>query len=145
MTAAKDSKDRFLLDTSALFAYFTGEAGAARVREIIQLGEKGTAQIFIPFVVMAEVYYISFQEEGEEIADLRYVALRESSATLLGSISEPFIITAAKYKASYTLSLADALIASYAFHEKAVLVHKDPEYIPLRDIRQELLPMKAKV
>ena len=49
---------------------------------------------------------------------------------------------AAEIKARFRLSLADAWIAASALLLDAVLVHKDPEFERVDDLRQELLPYK---
>ena len=41
------------------------------------------------------------------------------------------LLTAARLKAGYRISLGDAMIASFALRRGAVLLHKDPEFEPL--------------
>ena len=138
-----DPKLRFVLDTSALMSFYEGEDGAEKVRNLLELGKEQRAEILVPFIVPIEVYYITTQEEGEETADLRFVALMESPVRILSSINEPFLITAGRLKAKYSISLADALVAAHALLEKAVLVHKDPEFLLLKEeVEQEVLPLK---
>ena len=47
-------------------------------------------------------------------------------------MDEPSLLVAGKFKALYKLSLADALIAAFVKAWKATLVHRNPEYEPLR-------------
>jgi len=53
------------------------------------------------------------------------------------------LLTAARLKARFRVSFADALIAAFAVRSSAILVHKDPEFEALADkVLQEPLPYK---
>jgi len=57
--------------------------------------------------------------------------------------NEPTLLTAARLRVRFTVSLADALIAAFAVSSSAVLVHKDPEFEALAgQVCQEPLPYK---
>jgi predicted nucleic acid-binding protein len=132
------SADRYLLDTSAILVLMEDEDGADRVEGILREGE-----VILPFPVLLETYYISLQERSEPVADERYTLLRHLSATEIWSVDEPTLLTAARLKARFRLSLADALIAAFAVRKDAVLVHKDPEFEALgKQVRQEILPYR---
>ena len=129
---------KFLLDTSAWFTFMEDEKGADEVESILT-----TKDIIIPFIVLMEVYYISFREKGEYIASERYAFLKSSEAEFIWQIDEPTLLMAGKFKALYRISLADAVIASIAKRNGAILVHKDPEYEALKkEIEQIILPYK---
>jgi predicted nucleic acid-binding protein len=87
--------------------------------------------------------HITLQGRSEAVADRRYALLKQLPTTFLWSIDEPTLLTAARFKARYRLSLADALIAAFAVRHEAILVHKDPEFEALAEVvRQETLPYK---
>jgi len=128
----------FVLDSSAVLALIENEAGADRVEQAIR-----EEPVLIPWLVLMEVYYISQQEEGEAEAARRHQLLKELPADILWQVDEEVVLTAARFKASFRLSLADALIAAYANQNAAILLHKDPEYEPLAaQIALEALPYK---
>ena len=52
------------------------------------------------------------------------------------------LIRAASIKATHRLSLADAWIAATALELDATLVHKDPEFEKLLELKEERLPYK---
>ncbi len=132
------ANEKFLLDTSAWFTFMEDEEGADEIENILL-----TRDIIIPFIVLLEVYYISFREKGEYIASERYAFLKSLEAEFVWNIDEPTLIMAGNFKALYSLSLADALIAAIAKRYRAVLVHKDPEYEALkREVKQIILPYK---
>ncbi len=90
-----------------------------------------------------EVYYITLQErdvnEAKQRIDLMMAlpVLRVESSRALG-------INAAKIKARYRLSVADAWIAALASEHKAILVHKDPEFAQLTTLIEIMaLPYKV--
>lgn len=130
---------RMVLDTSAILTLIEDEPGAARVQEIL---EQGTA--VIPWVVLLEAYYISYQERGQDEADLRYALMKRLPVTFDDVLDEPRLLTAGRLKASHRLSLADAIIAAVTMANAGTLVHKDPEYAVIDDqVRQEMLPFKG--
>jgi len=132
------SEERYVLDTSACLAFLQDEQGADEVEEILS-----NKQCLLPFVVLLEVYYVTFREKGEEAADKRYAMLKSLSAEFLWDIDEPILMTAGRFKGQYRLSLADAIIAAFAKREGAVLVHKDPEFDLLKhEVPQLALPRK---
>ena len=131
-----ENKEKYLLDTSAIFTLIEDEKGADEVERILR--EK---RIILPFVVLLEVYYISWKEKGEEIADRRYAMLKSLNAEFILSLDEPTLMTAGRLKAKYNLPLADALIAACAITSDAILVHKDKDYEVLgNQVKQHILP-----
>ncbi len=132
------SDDGYLLDTSAIFSLMEDEAGAERVEQIL-LHEK----TWLPWPVLMELYYITQREHGTAEAERRYALLKHSPVEILWEMDEPTLLTAARYKASERLSMADAIISAYAPRLGAVLVHKDPELEALAGhVQLELLPYK---
>jgi predicted nucleic acid-binding protein len=128
----------YVLDTSALFALIEDEAGAERVEELLP-----SQQVYLPFVVGLEAYYITQQERSQDEAEQRLVRIRQLPVHWLDRVSDSVLITAGRFKARHRLSLADALIAAFAADLGAILVHKDPEYDALATVvAQERLPLK---
>jgi ribonuclease VapC len=70
--------------------------------------------------------------------------MKRLPATILWEADEPILLTAARLKATFHLSLADAIIAAFAIRHDATLVHKDPEYEALAGlVKLESLPYKT--
>jgi predicted nucleic acid-binding protein len=131
-------RKRYILDTSALLALIENEDGAGRVEAILRDEQPG-----IPCLALLEVHYVTKQERGQGEADRRYALLKQLSCEILWQLDEPVLLTASRFKASYRISLADSIIAAFAFRQQAVLVHKDPEYEALADVVElEALPYK---
>ena len=137
---------RIILDTSAILTYFEGEEGKKTVEEFLIESASHEIELFIPFSAAIEFYYINFNSQGEETANQRFAMLMSLPVEVLKSIDEPYMIQAGRLKASYPISFADALIAAYVYLENASLVHKDPEYLVLKnEIDLITLPLKNKL
>ncbi len=135
----KKPEKSYLFDTSALLSFIEDEAGADRVEQILR-----KKSVFIPWMVLLEMYYITLQEEGQAEADNRFALIRQMKIEVLWDVNEAVVLTAAKLKAAHRISLADALIAAYAVRNEAILLHKDPEYEALAEtVAMEALPYKA--
>ena len=131
--------DLFLPDTSAILTMMDSEEGADLVEDILR-----TREILLPALVLFEVYYKSIQYRGVETAELRYATLRSIRATHVSELTEPVLLKGGEFKANYQISLADSIIAAYAFVHHATLVHKDPEFEALTMVNQVKLPYKLK-
>lgn len=128
----------YLLDTSALIAFMEKEVGDERVKFML-INES----VFIPWPALAELFYITYREKSEEAAEFRYAMLKRSNAQFIWLADEALIFSVGKIKASYQVSFADAVIATYAIQNDAILVHKDPEYESLKGlVEMEFLPYK---
>ena len=134
------SGNRFVLDTSALLAWLEGEDGAERVRELL----RGDDEVVLPWPVLMELFYITARARGEQVALQRYASVKQLPVTLVEQMDEPLLLAAARFKAQFPISIADAMIAAFASHLGATLVHKDPEYDALKGkFAMEPLPYKT--
>lgn len=130
----------YVLDTSALMALIEDEEGASRVEEVLR-----QEQVWLPWLVLLEAHYVTHRERGEAEANRRYAAMKQLPATIIWEVDEPTLLTASRFKASYRLSLADAVIAAMAGRKKASLLHKDPEFEALaQHVSLEALPYKVR-
>ena len=117
------SAEGFVMDTSALMSLIEDEQGAQRVEQVLR---KET--VWLPWLALLEITYVTRQERGEDEANRRYALINQLPVTILWEVDEPILLTAARFKATYHLSLADSIIAACAFSLKAALLHKDPEF-----------------
>ncbi len=131
--------ETYLLDTSAILTLIEDEIGAERVEYILR-----ERPVIITWLSLLEVYYITLQERGDVEAERRYALLKVLPVTFIWNIDEPTLLTAARLKAVRRLSLADTLIAACAIQQKAILLHKDPEFEALAgQVGLEALPYKG--
>jgi len=136
--------DRFLLDTSAIFALTDREAGADRVEALLDRAAAGECALHACAASLMEVFYIALQEEGEDEAAQLVGLVKSWPVTWLYPDEKTFLL-AARFKALHRLSFADAVIAAAASLAAATLVHKDPEFAQLAgEVNLEGLPFKTR-
>lgn len=134
----------YILDTSALFAFIEDEEGAESVESLLIEAEKGNVTVYLSFISLTEVFYITKKEKGEQEA-LERLRLIQSLAVHIQESEEPLNIMAGVLKADYRISLADAFIAALCQYHQGIIVHKDPELEQLAPLMQELrLPYKKR-
>jgi predicted nucleic acid-binding protein len=132
------ARERFVLDTSALLTLIEDQPGADRVEAIL-----AREQVLIPSVALLEVYYITLQENGQDVANMRHSLLLDLDTDIGRELDDALIMTAGRFKAARALSLADAMVAAWASTGQATLVHKDPEFEQLAgELSLEALPYK---
>jgi predicted nucleic acid-binding protein len=132
-----------LLDTSARFALLENEAGADVVEAHLLDARDRRLEVHASFATLTEVEYITTQERNagdaaNALAKIKTwpVHWHHSDDALCGE--------AAKLKATYKLSFADAFVAATAKRLGAVLVHKDPEFTAVAGVvKQRMLPPKG--
>jgi len=131
-------KNVFVLDTSALLALRSDEAGADRVEALLSQAKRSQCRLLVSFMTKMELLYCIWRSEGEEAAR---DALRLMNSFAVDWVScEPGILeTASRIKAKGGLSVADSWIGATAVVHGATLVHKDPEITPFKEILQEVL------
>ncbi len=116
-----------VLDSFALIAYFRDEAGAEKVEALLHKAANAREPLHMTEVNYAEVQYIIIRRNGlpgwEVVAD-RLVALPIKFHPVTRELAD----LAARFKASYPISLADAFAAALAKAEEAELVTGDREF-----------------
>ncbi|MDQ1329176.1 MAG: uncharacterized protein QG641_2465 [Candidatus Poribacteria bacterium] len=137
-----EEESRYVLDTSAFFAYFDDEDGADTIQNLFEKSKNREIKIFASFVSYMEVFYITYHDEDEESAKCRIDLMDELAINRIDSNQELGLL-AGRVKANYKLSFADAWIAATAIEFDAILVHKDPEFLELKNrIKMLELPYK---
>ena len=137
-----ETKKICILDTSAILTYIEDEDGSDYVENLLIDAEKGIVDIYVSFISLTEVFYITLREKDEPLAVER-IKLMQSLAVKIQESDEIVNIKAGKLKALNSISLADAYIAALCQIHNGILVHKDPEYEKLAsEINEYRLPYK---
>lgn len=137
-----ETKKTYILDTSAILTYIEDEDGADYVENLLIDAEKEIVDIYVSFISLTEVFYITLREKGEPLASDR-IKLIQSLAVKIHESDEIVNINAGKLKARNSISLADAYIAALCQIHNGILVHKDPEYEKLASaLKDQRLPYK---
>ena len=131
---------RYLLDTSAFLTLRDDEQGADTVAGLLYKAKQDEIQCFACFMSLMELLYRVWKDEDKQSGQLAYEQA-QSLPIIWVHEDKSLLEKAAEIKATQQLSLADAWIAASAIQQKAVLVHKDPEFARL-ECPQLVLPYK---
>jgi predicted nucleic acid-binding protein len=135
---------QYVLDTSSLLTYIEDEEGATEVEALLQKALDADAVLYISMVSCIEVFYITWQEQGKEVAAER-LKLIDDLMVIQEPVDSQLTKIIGEIKATKAMSFADCCIAGLAKFKQATLVHKDPEYEQIEnEIKQFKLPYKQK-
>lgn len=117
----------FVLDSYALLAFFRNEEGSDQVEKLLTEAAADKHELYLTNVNAGEVYYMSYRKDGIAKADLAWKAMRQFPIHIIDADLE-FTLAAAKLKAKYRISFADAFAAVLAIKRKATLITGDDEF-----------------
>lgn len=138
----KDDRDGYVLDTSAILTYIEDEEGSDFVENLLIRAEADEIDIYLAFISLTEVFYITAQEKGDEEA-IKRIELLKSLKIKIEESNEDLNLEAGRLKAKNNISLADAYIAALSRKTDGVLVHKDPEFEAVSpSLKERRLPYK---
>jgi len=121
---------RKVLDSWAILSWLKGAPHATdRVRRLLEEAEKGRIDLLMSIINVGEVFYILAKNVDPKNAedflrDLRTMPLRTMA------VPKALILGAARLKAQYPISYADAIAAETANRAGAPLVTGDPDFKP---------------
>jgi predicted nucleic acid-binding protein len=117
----------YVLDSFALFAHLEDEAGAKRVREVLNNAASGRVRAYISVLNLGEIAYITERESGLAAAQLALNAIEQLPVEVVEATRER-VLAAAHIKAGYPVSYGDAFAISAAQELGAILLTGDPEF-----------------
>ena len=118
-------KKRFVLDACTLIAFLNDEEGADEVEEILQMAKQRKAQVFMNQLNLLEVYYGVYREDGKEVAEEILSTVSKVPIRIIERINDAVLKEAGRLKATYKISVADAVAVAQAKTKKALLVTAD--------------------
>ncbi len=129
----------FVLDTSAMIAYLYDEEGADTVEEVLEAPD----EVLAPFMSIMEVRYKLIQDFGSERSS-RFLEILYGWPMKVVESTPEWGQVAADVKAPGKVSLGDAWVAALALVSDATLLHKDPEFENVPDLKMLTLPYKPR-
>jgi len=120
-------KKGYVLDSFAILSFFQKESGATKVKEILEEALNGNIVTRLSAINLGEIFYISARKLGETKAEEMLDDIRRLPIKIEGS-TEKRILEAARVKALYPISYADAFSVSLAMEYDIPLVTGDPEF-----------------
>jgi ribonuclease VapC len=117
----------YLFDAFPLLCWLQEERGYELIDDLLTEAETGRSSISMHIINLGEVFYrlcrVSGMKRGEEILEkIRMLPIK------ILSISDEEVMEAAKIKAKYPISYADAFAVAKALQSGATVVTGDPEY-----------------
>ncbi len=117
----------FVLDSFALLAFLEGEAGLARVKAVLKDALKGHCQVYLSWINLGEVLYITEREQGERRAR-ETLAHIQSLPIEMFEVTSQAVLDAAHIKANHRLSYANAFAVAAALGKNATVLTGDLEF-----------------
>lgn len=116
----------FVFDSYAVLAYLNGEAGMARIQEVLEKVSRGQARAIFSIINLGEVLYITEREVGLAQAQAVLAALEQLPIEILPATKER-VLAAAHIKANNPVAYADAFAIEAAQEFTGVILTGDPE------------------
>ena len=126
-------KKKRLLDSFALIAFFGKEAGFDTVRALLREAEASGDPLLMNEINVGEMYYLTAKDRSPGKADEGLHILETLPVRIVGNTFSQ-VLDAARLKARFPISYADAFALASAIREEAVLVTGDPEFRAIGDL-----------
>ena len=122
----------YIFDACALLAFFNREFGKGyeTVKDLLESAAKDEFSLCMSSINLVEVHYRVIQLKGLEFADKAMESIKKLPIKFIRDISDEVYFETARYKARYSMSLADAFLCATAKSLSAVIVTKDKEIKP---------------
>jgi predicted nucleic acid-binding protein len=104
----------YVIDACALLALLHDEPGADVVMSILECAREGKVEICMNTINLLEVYYDIYRKVCKVVADEEIFMIRKSPIVIQSTLSDRVFAEAGRFKASYRVSLADAIALAEA-------------------------------
>jgi predicted nucleic acid-binding protein len=122
----------YVLDSSAMIAFFRDEAGAEKVNETLDKAAVLQYQVLMHHASVAELYYDTMRR-GEQKEELILESLKQYPITFVENITEQLIKWIGYFKTTYKISFADSFVLATAKIYNAKVVTSDHHEFDLID------------
>jgi ribonuclease VapC len=124
----KAATARKVLDSWAILSWIKGAPHAAdQVRRLLEDSEQGRVELQMSIINVGEVFYILAKNVVPQEAENFLRAFRRMPVKSV-SVPKALVLGAARLKAKYPISYADAIAAETAVRAGAPLVTGDPDF-----------------
>lgn len=122
----------YVFDSYALIAFFRKEKSWEVIQELLIKMSNDEITGWITTVNVGEIYYMISRKSNAKQANLAIDAVLHFPMNLVDA-DLTLTLAAARLKAAYKLSYADAFAAALTISKKAVLLTGDKEFLNLKD------------
>jgi PIN domain nuclease of toxin-antitoxin system len=116
---------RYILDACAVIALLKNEPGADKVDDIIVQAKAGNCTVSMNKYNLLEVYYGFYREDGKDFAEQQIKAIRDSNVIIIDTLTDTIFNEAGRLKATYQISLADAIVLAHGSADDVTVVSSD--------------------
>ena len=116
-----------VLDSWAMMAYLDGEPAGQEVRQMLRNARKKQLQVLFSLINYGECLYIVEREQGLQQAQ-RAIGIIDQLALHVVPADRSLVFEAARLKARYPISYADAFGVAVAKRNHGRIVTGDPEF-----------------
>jgi PIN domain nuclease of toxin-antitoxin system len=122
----------YILDACAMLAFFNREfwKGYETVKGLLESTIKNEISLCMSSINLVEVHYRIIQLKGHKFSDRAMELIKNLPNRFIRDISDEVYFKTARYKARYSMFLADAFLCATAKSLSAVIVTKDKEIKP---------------
>ena len=92
-----------------------------------------TKKRFVSAIVIHEIYHLTLQKEGEEVANLRVNLLEKDFKVV--DVNSEIAKASAKLRRKYRIPMADSIVAATAQYLKATCITDDPHIMQIKEIK----------
>jgi predicted nucleic acid-binding protein len=117
----------YVLDANAVLDFVEDGPGGKRVEQLLNDALHGRSRVLMSVVNWGEVFYHSWQEQGEESARRTLAGLSRLPLELL-PVDLAQSLTAGEIKARHKIPYVDCIAAGLAILQQAVLVTSDRDF-----------------
>jgi predicted nucleic acid-binding protein len=117
----------YVLDASALMAFFEDRPGAEKVEDLLAKAAETKHPLLMSVVNWGEVFYSVWRAHGEEAARAKLYDIAQLPVEII-NVEMELAKSAATLKAEHNLPYADCFAAALAQARKATLVTSDEDF-----------------
>jgi len=123
-----------VLDAFALLTWLQDEPAAGTVEGYLAEASAGRTRVLVSSINLGEVYYLLARRKGNTVAEAFWQDVRKG-AVPVSPVPATWsrVRAAARLKAAFSISYADAFAAALALERSVPLVTGDPEVRPLQE------------
>ncbi len=116
-----------MLDAFAMLAFLNKESGFEKVKALLRKAARSKEPLLMNEINIGEVYYMTAKDRSPAQADEFLIRLPTLPVEAVGN-SFAAVLEAAKLKARFPISYADAFAVATAIRMNAAVVTGDPEF-----------------